>query len=234
MENLKLLAAYAFPPNSRKYCGPECEQMLLEFLQGKETEEAVLKNAFGKFEAMFPQLQLIARANGKEHFDLEVAQAYWEGSQLLEKVQATDWKETARVIAENSKWPEKVAEKYLASISAEFVPQHSFHVLSSFSNTIEDQKAMLERVNNCIISWGRVLKAGNGELTVVKRPVILNAGHFGLGEQELTIVKNQWLECSRDDIVSMHWGNACRKLSQEELANLEKYTLQNLRAFTLF
>jgi len=233
MEALKLLSAYSFPPNSRKYCGPECDSMLLEALQGKQADETALKNAFKKFEAMFPYLELIAKANNKGPFDLEIAQAYWEGNSLLENVKLPEWKETAKVLAKNSEWPAKIAEKYSANISPELVPHHSFHVLNSFSNTIEDQKAMLERVNNCIISWGRVLKSDSGELTVVKKPVILNAGHFELGELEVCIVKNQWVSCERNDFVSMHWGFACRKLSPEELANLEKYTLQNLRNFTL-
>jgi len=241
MEGLNLIACYCFPPNLKKYCGPESPERIFKFMTGEFTNEPNVKNAFLRFEVMYPYLQLIAKANNKSAFDFEVAQAYWEGNELLENVSLNDWKETAAEIGKSSKWPEKIIEKYAERISESFLPHHSFHVLNSFTLTIKEPEVMLERINNCLISWGRVLNAGEKELIVEKKPVVLEpGGTFNFGQATVESVQNtafgsskRIVECVKGDWVSMHWGFACRKLEIEELENLEKFTCLNFENFKL-
>lgn len=236
VEGLELIARYAFAPNSKKYCGPEnASQKILQFITKEKTVgEKFLKNAFSKFEVMFPYLQLIAEANNKSPFDLKTAEAYWQGSELLENVKLEDWKKAAKLVGKS--WEKKIREKYVERINAGFLPHHSFHVLNSFSLTVKEPEIMLDRINNCIISWGKVVQVENDvkELNVEKKNLVLGNEGNGFEFEDLIVekVKNLWIvNCNVGDWVSMHWGFACKKLGGKELENLQKYTMHNLKNF---
>ncbi|HIH32944.1 MAG: hypothetical protein J4478_01860 [Candidatus Diapherotrites archaeon] len=240
MEDLELVARFCFAPNLKKYCGPEVSAKIVDSIFGDFQDSEFLRNAFSKFEGMFPYLNLIASSNGKSAFDSEAVQAYWLGNSLLENVKTKDWKEAAFKMLENRDWPEEVKQKYLSQISPNFNPQHSFHAINTFLHTVKEPEVLLDRFNNCIISWGRVLQVEKAELTVVKKQIILNAGKLELGEFVVERVKNtppesskQLVDCEKGDFVAMHWGFACKKLSQAELENLQHYTLKNLKEFSL-
>ena len=189
---------------------------------------------------MFPYLELIAKANSKSHFDFEVAEAYWHGSELLEKVKFNDWKKTVLKIGENSGWGKKITEKYVSFINQSLLPHHSFHVLASSISTISETEIMLEKINNCLIGWGRVLNAEEKELVVERKPIILGNEGFEFGVSTFEKMKNtafesskKIVECEKGDWVSMHWGFACKRLEKDEVQALEEFTKRNLEKFKM-
>ena len=256
MEDLNLLARYSFPPNARKYCGPDCGKKLFQYITGGFNDEEYVKAALSKFEVMFPYLELIAKANGKSPFDGEVVKAYWQGNGLLEKVRIADWKKAVEKIGKNKDWPQGFAEKYSKRISGKFLPHHSFHVLNSFSLTVKEPAVLLDRINNCIIGLGKVvdmkelawrkpIKVGENELLVERARLVLDGKNIVFGDLDFEKIVNAPFQgpqarvfftlanCNPGDWVSIHWGLACKKLAPEEAKNLENYTLRTLKNFKI-
>ncbi|MDO8647273.1 MAG: DUF6390 family protein [Candidatus Diapherotrites archaeon] len=248
MENLNTLARYAFPPNARKYCGPDCGKKLFQYIIGGFNDEEYVKAALSKFETMFPYLELIAKANGKSPFDEEVVKAYWQGNGLLENVGVKEWKKTVEKIGKNKDWPKEFAEKYSERITGEFLPHHSFHVLNSFSLTVKEPAVLLDRINNCIIGWGKVVSEYGQEkmLEVERKPIVLKGTELVFGAKEILKIDNAPFQAPqmhrffytvensiKGDFVSMHWGFACKRLEPEEAKDLENYTSRTLKNFKI-
>src|SRR3989338_6062666 len=86
MEDLELVARFCFAPNLKKYCGPEVSAKIVDSIFGDFQDSEFLRNAFSKFEGMFPYLNLIASSNGKGVFASEAVQVYWFGTSFWKNV----------------------------------------------------------------------------------------------------------------------------------------------------
>ncbi|MFH1285057.1 MAG: DUF6390 family protein [Candidatus Micrarchaeota archaeon] len=235
MNSLELAARYSFMPNKLRFCGPkEANSIFLSFIsKPSRAKEAELKKALSKFEALFPYLKAIAKANNKQPFDEEVIRAYWLGNELLENVGR---KELARVIREDFAKPHLLPKK-IAEALADSVPEganahHSFHVLhlQTITGVIE---ANLQNADNCRISVGRVKEVNEEEekAVVSYKPIEISRGAYVFGKEKEKKVSTEILrKVKQGDLITIHWNLAVQKVDEEEARALEKYTLENMRA----
>ena len=88
---------------------------------------------------------------------------------------------------------------------------------------------LLELMDSCRVSWGRVLEVKKKTLVVDRRPLALQDDRLSLLGSEKKEVHYDgeippFSTIKRGDWVSLHWNFASEKLSRYQLENLASYT----------
>jgi len=223
---------YAFMPNRLRYCGGDDNRTLFEY----GIEQAIdggLPLLLRRFTGALPYLQLIARANGiADPFDSRVVEAYWIGNDLLNGVEVRQMYDSL-LERFGKQMQGRTRDVILGKAPAGARPHHSFHVLDVHSRLGELEHS-LATLDNCRVSWGRVIGVEAGELVVSRIPLILRGGKLALAapvpERIARQVDGRGFadQAEPGDWVSVHWGWACEVLSDGQRARLDKFTRYNL------
>lgn len=226
---LLLFGRYAFPPNRLGYCGSDDHPALFGYLTEGRADGGLLELS-QQFEGAYPYLRLIATANDiPDPFDPRVVEAYWIGNACLERVEASPFYESlkerfrSRMSSRSFGWMTSVLEWGAR-------PHHNFHVLEVYrrAGLMRDDRAAIgiERMDQCRVSWGRVI-AVEGQEAIVKRSALeLRDGKLVLGRPKpvratLRLDGRGYVEEVRvGDIVSMHWSWICAVLTPSSLRRL--------------
>lgn len=189
------------------------------------------------FKTMYPYLRLIAEANEiRDPFDNRVVEAYWLGNELLETVEK---KKFWRHLLEEQEIKKKIGGKSFEMITDKIrrgaVPNHSFHVLDIWKRTGHvEREHTLESMDSCRISWGTVINTDGPFITIKREPLLYKDGKLILGQAQITKITIS-LESNRDiedlktdNLVSVHWGVICEKITPRQAGMLKKYTLRHL------
>jgi hypothetical protein len=129
---------------------------------------------------------MIAESNGRDPFDYEVTEAYWIGNKLLENVEPSKFYRfsqdgpTTRMTMEDSK-------DLFRDLGTFAKPHHTFYVLGMYSRAKggpEVDKKLLELMDSCRISWGRVIGVNKKTLTVERPPLALDDGILRLASPQ--------------------------------------------------
>ena len=232
-----LFGRYAFGPNRLGYCGTDDHAALLGHAASQDDRE--LRVLARSFEGAYPYLELIARSAGiSDPLDTRVVEAYWLGNDLTAGVtpsglhRSLDERFRARVSANTWRWLE-------ATVPAGARPVHAFHVLDVFprigllrGGEVDD---VLKAVDSCRIRWGRVTSVQDGTLTVDAPALAMVDGRLCIGPPRSEMVE-RWVDgigfvddVRAGDVISLHWGWACDRLSPRQLANLVAWTEFELR-----
>ena len=134
-----------------------------------------------KFEAAYPFVKMIAKSTGRKPFDYKVAEAYWIGNSLLDHVEPAEFFEFAhqdltssRKMAGKKNGLQKTEAKSLfRELGSMAKPHHTFYVLGMYARSSEQSGSgdkLLELMDSCRISWGRVLDVKEKTL-IVERPL---------------------------------------------------------------
>lgn len=230
---LILFARYAFAPNYFRYCGPDKNRDIASALIG-EYEEDGLSEILIKFEAAVPYLNLIARSNYiKDIFDPRVVEAYWLGNELLFNVKEN---QIFQHLDQNVR--KRAGRNWsilMKDIKEKAKPHHSFHVFeiyrtAGFSRDGAKSLPIIDLINKCRISAGRVKKVDpkNQEVLIAGEQIAL------VNQKLMPIKKDQKAIFFRNDIkvgdlVSIHWGFVCDKISERQLNNLDFWARYHLR-----
>ncbi|HET9020820.1 MAG TPA: DUF6390 family protein [Ornithinibacter sp.] len=229
-------AAYAYPPNSLGYCGPDASQQLLEQVAWGVDDPDLRRLARG-FEGAWPYLELIAAANGLgDPLDARVVEAYWVGNELLDRVAPRllgDSLETRFRDRVGQAWP-RLAD----AVPAGALPHHSFHVFGVYpwlgllrGGRVDEPLQVLDR---CRIRWGQVVDVVGGQAVVRSRPLRWDGHRLLLAEpvEEDVVVRRDGLglvgELEPGDWCSLHWDWVCERLDLRGLTALSRYTAAQL------
>lgn len=232
-----LFGRYAFPPNRLGYCGPEDHVALLQYVAERRTERGLIELE-KRFAGAYPYLQLIAQANHiADPFDRRVVEAYWIGNACLERVGAPDFHDSLherfrnRMDARTFGWLETKLE-----LGAR--PHHNFHVFDVYARAglMNDRSApiLLETMDSCRISWGRIAEVDGAELVVERPAMELCAGKLALTKPLPFRVTRQidgrgFADSARNgDCVSIHWNWVCDVLDSSSLRRLVANTKRSL------
>lgn len=224
-----LFGRYAFAPNRLGYCGPDETSTLLEYIAEGRTDRGLLALE-RRFAGAYPYLQLIASANGiADPFDRRVVEAYWIGNPYLERVNASAFHQSlgerfrTRMDTRTFGW---LATKL--ELGAR--PHHNFHVFEVYTRAglMNDRTApvLLETMDNCRISWGKVVALDGAALLVERRKLVLADGKLALGRPDALRVARQLDgrgfvdDAQPGDVVSVHWDWACEVLRPAALKRL--------------
>ncbi len=233
-EGALMAARFAFMPNRLGYCGPEENRALLEYVAEGAWDRG-LEEILRRFQAAFPYYGFIAASNGIEDpFDPRVVEAYWIGNRLLENVRMGDF---CRYLEERfgARFSRGQLQQILGWVPEGARPHHNFHVLTIPART---ERGFLphtvEVADQCRIAWGRVLAVDGDTVWVERRPLRVEAGHLNLGPP---VAARAWWRfdgkalVSRPqpgDVVALHWGCVCGRLSATERKALVHYTRLHL------
>ncbi len=231
LDGPQLFAHYGFMPNRLTYCGPNDNRELFDYCVAGVTDAGLL-GLLRKFTGAMPYLRLIAECNAiLDPFDVRVVEAYWLGNELLQGVEARALYDSLRARF-GHQMRARDLELVLGKAPVGAHPHHSFHVLEVCPRNGWPQA--LSFMDNCRISWGKVVSLDESTLTVEVLPLLIAGHHLVLGSPERRAVNreidgNGFVSTARlGDWVSIHWGWACQVLSLRQVANLERWTRYHL------
>lgn len=240
-----LHAKHAFPPNSLGYCGPDVRGRIEDYLHKREHGKDLVP-VLTKFEAAYPFLKMIAKSTGRDPFDYRVAEAYWLGNSLLDYVQPPDFFEFthkdlsySRKMVGKSNSPKKEEVKSIfKDVGPIAKPHHTFYVLGIYARSsirAGTEGLLLELMDSCRISWGKVLELRHASLIVERPSLELKNGVLSLGLAARKEIKydpeiSPFANIRKGDWVSVHWNFASEKLMTYQLRNLELYTKLDIKA----
>jgi len=223
---------YAFMPNRLRYCGGDDNRTIFEYGVDRVVDPD-LHRILRKFNGALPYLKLIARANGiADPFDDQVVEAYWIGNDLLRNVEARQLYDSLRERVDRE-LTGRVRELVLAKAPAGARPHHNFHVFDVYSRVNEIGDA-LQTMDQCRVSWGKVLGVEGGRLLVDRQPLLIRDGKLRLGEPVPTCVLRQIDgralidDVVPGDCVSVHWNWACEVLTPRQISSLSANTRYHL------
>ncbi len=224
---------YAFMPNRLHYCGGDNNSVIFDYaIEG--LREPPLDAMLRKFTGAMPYLSLIARSNGIiDPFDERVVEAYWLGNDLLTGVEVRQLHDALRERF-GKQLQGKTREWLLAKAPAGARPHHNFHVFDVHSRVGELEHS-LETMDQCRISWGKVVREEGSELVVERQPLAMVQGKLVLGPSAKDWAVRQvdgrgFADTARPgDWVSLHWGWVCEVITLVQQRNLARYTDDHIR-----
>jgi hypothetical protein len=225
-------ARFAAPPNVLGYCGGSDSDALVGHLRvGMDGPDLVA--LCRAFEGAWPYLQLIAESAGlADPLDPRVVQAYWLGTGLLDTVSpgafATDLEQRFRPRTPKTEWP------WLAAKPAEGArPHHSFHVLEVMPRIgmlrAGQVAAILPAMEQCLIRSGEVVSTGADGIVVAVRPLVIRDGRLAFGPATERTLADGGEALVAGDLVAVHWGWSCGRLTLAQACGLERVTADALR-----
>ena len=228
-----LFIQYAFMPNRLDYCGAEDHGALLDYWQAQHTDPG-LAQILQTFTGALPYLKLIAHSNGiADPFDQRVVNAYWVGNALLDQVDIRQF--YASLIERFGKQLQgRIRDYVIQKVPLGARPHHSFHVFDVHSR-VGALTYGLEVMENCRVSWGKILTVEPAHFVIQAQPLILENGKLALGlpttRRALRQVddKSFTQDAQAGDWISVHWNWACDILSSEQAQRLERYTRHHIR-----
>ncbi|MBU0707105.1 hypothetical protein KKG41_01900 [Patescibacteria group bacterium] len=222
---------YAFMPNQLAYCGPE-NRDLLEYGATK-TVDAGLTNILSDFQNLWPYLRFIAFNNNiKDPFDNRVVEAYWVGNELLNNISIKGFH---KHLIDTLKLKEKIdpasLEYLIGKIPQGAKPHHTFHVMNVFAKTNHWALGnVLETINNCRVSWGKITNVEKDFITVTTQPIVMQDKKMKLGQPIIKKVQRSVEDktfigqAELGDWLSFHWNFACEIITLRQALNLKLYT----------
>ncbi len=237
----RLFAQYAHAPNARGYCGPEGSAALGEVACGRGRDVDVPALARG-FSGAWPYQQVLAELAGVDDpLDERVVRGYWTGNDLTDQVSTDAFGEAllARIRPQAGAYWSHLTDDLLA----EAAPTHAFHVLGVYPWSRLLKTGLpepLQVLDSCRIGWGRVVAVERDHLLVRTAHLTYAAGESGgvltlgaEGEERVghrlgdsTFVE----EVAPGDHVALHWDFVCDRLTEDEVASLERWTRWQLDA----
>ena len=239
MKSYKRFLNYSYEPYRLHFCGPQDDKsgkVVDDFLKGRKISANRLDKVAGEFVGVYPYLELIAEKNKLEPLDEQVVEAYWIGNNLLKQVTSQDLKDLIfKKFVGQGKLSVAEGERLALGVPNRAVAHHSFHVLyvGSVTDTVQLVGKLLDL---CRISWGKVIGYSGDTIKVRYRPLIVKPNDLRLGrdevEKEIKWNKQVLPKVIENQIVTFHWGMASEIISEDQVRNLEKYTLRNIDAIT--
>jgi hypothetical protein len=237
---------HAFPPNNLGNCGPDTKGRILDYLHN-HADGIDLQPALTKFEAAYPFVRMIAESTGRKPFDYHVAEAYWIGNSLLDQVEPAEFFEFSYGSLSDSRMKlgdkgglKKDASKVIfRKLGREARPHHTFYVLGMYARSSvrsgSTGNKLLELMNSCRISWGKVVEVKKDTLLVNTPSLKLDDGKLSLSPAKRKEIRYDPLippfsEICGGEWVSIHWNFASERLKPYQLANLKRYTALDIKA----
>lgn len=215
------------------YCGGPEDRELLEYAAEDAADDG-MNQLIKQFQAAYPYLCFIAESSGiGDPFDSRVVESYWVGNSVLDHVRPKDFHE---YLTENiaRRIPKRLQKYMVGKVPAGARPHHSFHVFDVCMRTgaLADQVEVLDK---CRISWGVVQSISDDTVSVRYDPVILHDGKLAMGRPSVRETRRSAEGLSylgglqTGEIVSMHWGWVCDRLSPVQVGRLSAETNHHIR-----
>jgi hypothetical protein len=233
----RLFAQYAHAPNALGYCGPQGAAALREVASGGGAGVDVPALARG-FSGAWPYQQVLAELAGiDDPLDERVVRAYWTGNELTDQIGNVRFGTALleRIRPQAGHYWGHLTDDLLAEAS----PTHAFHVFGVYpwSRLLgTGHPEPLNVLDSCRIGWAEVVEAEPEELLVRMRHLSHDEGVLALGPavEERIGRRVDGLsfidQVAAGEHVAVHWSFACDRLTEDEVADLERWTDWQLEA----
>ena len=233
----RLFAKYAHAPNALGYCGPEGAAALRDVASGAGADVDVPSLARG-FSGAWPYQQVLAELAGiDDPLDERVVRGYWTGNELTDQVGNVRFGTALleRIKPRAGHYWGHLTDDLLAEAS----PTHAFHVFGVYpwSRLLgTGLPEPLHVLDSCRIGWAEVVATEPARLLVRTRHLTYDDGVLALGPAVVEHIGQRVDgvsfvdQVSPGDHVAVHWGFACDRLTQAEVAQLERWTDWQLEA----
>jgi len=223
----EMFARYAYAPNQLGYCGPQDSSRLLN---GGRNEIEV---AARQFTGAWPYLQVLSRMTGiADPLDHRLVESYWLGGGVGADLDSHAF--TAELLAVIGPQAGHYWSHLTAELADEAAPNHCFHVFGVYPWSRLLGKGMDKHpvavLDNCRITWGTVLSTGGADATVSCQQLAWDGAALSLSA---TLTRNVELDrtaptVAPGDLVAVHWGRACGRLTTEQVQALADSTHRQL------
>ena len=233
----RLFAKYAHAPNALGYCGPQGAAALREVAAGSGAGVDVPALARG-FSGAWPYQQVLADLAGiDDPLDERVVRGYWTGNELTEQVGNVRFGTALleRIKPQAGHYWGHLTDDLLTEAS----PTHAFHVFGVYPWSrllATGLPEPLDVLDSCRIGWAEVLETEAARLLVRMRHLTYTGGVLALGPAVVEHLEHRVDglffidQVEPGDHVAVHWGFACDRLTQIEVADLERWTDWQLEA----
>jgi Family of unknown function (DUF6390) len=233
-EGARMFVRYAYPPNALGYCGPDGFR---DYAEAGVVDQGLVKQVQA-FSGAWPYLELISSGCGiKDPLDRRVVEAYWVGSELLDRVALGQLGDS---MAE--RFRKQVGNKFqflAEGVLAGGVPHHSFHVFGVYPwvgllGNDRMTRHALTVLDRCRVRWGKVIAVHGDQATVESRPLGWDGRLLTLGEPAAETARLPLNEAASaggtapGDWVALHWDWVCDKLTDRQLRALHGYSRRHL------
>lgn len=229
-DGAQMFARYAFAPNRLGYCGPPGPLPL------DNADRSDIERAARLFTGVWPYLVVLSEMTGTtDPLDYRVVETYWLGG----GIGATLAPHAFCAALLNVIGPQ--AGHYWShldmDLAAEAAPDHGFHVFGVYPWTRLLGRGMDEHplmvLDNCRISWGTALSVHETTAIVAIRPLCWDGSALSLGAESTRRVEvGEEAPADRPitggDLVAVHWGRVCDRLTPDQVRNLEAATVRQL------
>lgn len=217
-------ARYAFTPNSLGYCGTGSFPAV--FRKGDPEE---ITEELRRFHPHYAYLCLIARESSREPFDDDVVRAFWTGNSLLEDIPRQSLRRF--ILEELFPVGHPRARRLAEELPEGMVPHHSFNSL--YINFVTDKvEKSIANFDSCCVLPATVLSVSGSGMIVDRHRIA--AGPSLEKREERVLLESGGVRfidsVEEGDLVSIHWGMAIEKLTQDQADSILEYTRRNVEA----
>ncbi|MFE3025080.1 DUF6390 family protein [Nocardia tengchongensis] len=231
-DGTEMFARYAYAPNALGYCGPPDTAGL------RGGSSAAVRATAPLFSGAWPYLCVLASLTGiDDPLDARLVESYWLGGGIGA---ALDPAEFGAALLDRIG---PIAGQYWAhlgaGLTAEAAPNHSFHVFGVYpwSRLLDatGQGPALRILDDCRISWGRVIDVDRSQVLIRSQNLTWNGLSLSLSQPEdrsLAMWEDGYAavpDLEVGDLVATHWNHLCGRLRPEQSAALETSTLRQIR-----
>ncbi|WP_255396902.1 DUF6390 family protein [Mycobacterium sp. E2733] len=227
-----MFARYAYAPNALGYCGPPLGATLRD---GSVDE---VRRAATKFSGAWPYLRVLSTLTGiADPLDYRLVESYWLGGGVGADLDPRDFFDALLAII----GPQ--AGRYWShltpDLAGEAAANHCFHVFGVYPWTRFLGRGMdrhpLNVLDSCRITWGTVLSRDRDRIEVLHAKLVLDGDALVLSEPSSGAF-DVWTDgysavpdVAPGDVVALHWGRLCGRLSPRQVRDLADGTERQLR-----
>ncbi|EUA52055.1 DUF6390 family protein [Mycobacterium xenopi] len=232
VQGSQMFARYAYAPNALGYCGPPDPGALLS--GSRHHIEAIAK----RFSGAWPYLQVLSRMTGiTDPLDYRLVESYWLGGGLGATLDRHAF--TAELLAVIGLQARHYWAHLTDDLASEAAPNHCFHVFGVYpwsrllSKCTDEQPVRV--LDNCRISWGKVLSVDSTTATVYSRQLAWDGHELKLTtpvvrHAEIGVEANIGLpRLTPSRHVAIHWGKVCDVLTLQQVNRLAQSTHRQIR-----
>lgn len=228
---MKLNSRFSLPPNSLGYCGQDSAAEMFKSCLIKGRCGGVEKE-LKRFIVLYPYLRTIAKITRLPIFSYPVIESYWLGNDLLLKARQKDYLMLLNYFAKQGV-PKWFIDELKVNKPKKFIPTHLFQVLHiGVGRASGSVPYNLETINNCMIRWGEVIKINQRSAKIKVNCLKKVRRKFSLYQivETITFIPGFIPGVKVGNIVTVHWKQIIKILTEEETRKITYWTNEVLKA----
>lgn len=226
-----MFARYAYAPNALGYCGPPLGATL------RDGSVADVRRAARGFSGAWPYLLVLSELTGiADPLDYRLVESYWLGGGPAARLDPREFFDALLAILgpqAGHYWSHLTPD-----LACEAAANHCFHVFgvypwTRFLGRGTDEQP-LSVLDNCRIGSGTVLSRAGNRVEVLCRRLSWDGHALALSDPSARVLE-VWADgysavpdAAAGDVVAMHWGRLCGRLSSAQLCALTDSTDRQL------